>query len=281
MSSTDIRVEPPASRTTKVLRRWIPPRPLWEWVAPPVVLMLILAALEWASRTGHIPRYVFPAPTAIVYALWRDVVSDTLLVNLKVTLVEILLGFGIGTLAALLLGVLIIVSRPVAVIVYPYFVALQTIPKLAIAPLLIVWFGFGVESKIAVAAMASFFPVFINTVVALQLTDRDMLDLMTSLRASQWQTLRMVKLPSALPVIASGMQVGIVLSVLGAVVGEFLGATGGLGYLLSFRNQQLDTPGVFAVLIVLGVLGYSLDALVRALRRRLAFWAELDPTQRT
>lgn len=260
-------------------RRATPRRPFWEIVASPLFLIVSLVALEWATRAFRIPAYVVPAPSKVLAALWADL-NGGLAVHLRATLTEIAAGFLIGTVVALIIGVLMTQWRFVEVTLYPYVVALQTVPKLAIAPLFIVWFGFGIESKIAVAALTSFFPVLINTVVGLRLADADMLDLMTSLRATRWQTLRMVKLPNALPVISAGIEVAIVLSVLGAVVGEFLGASEGLGYLLVFRNQKLDTAGVFAVLIVLGVLGYALDWGVRMIRRRLAFWAPADDVHR-
>jgi len=264
-------------------QRWHPlgGRPLWEWLAPVVVLAVVLTSLEWATGAFHIPRYIMPPPSHIFAALWDDLSTGSLLVHARVTLIEIIAGFAIGTLFAFLLGMGIAEWRVLEATVYPYLVALQTMPKLAIAPLFIVWFGFGAGSKIAVATMASFFPVLINTVVGLRLTDRDLLDLMVSLRATRWQTLWMAKLPNALPVVFAGVEVAIVLSVLGGVIAEFLGASAGLGYLLVFRTQRLDTPGVFALLIVLALLGNALNLTVRMLRRRLVHWTQVDtPGQR-
>ncbi len=261
-------------------RRALGGRPLWEWLAPLVLLGVGLTILEWVTGTFHIPRYIVPAPSQVIAALWDDIVSGSLFIHTRVTLVEIVAGFAIGTLSAFIAGVAISQWRPVEATVYPYLVALTTMPKLAIAPLFIVWFGFGMGSKVAVAAMASFFPVLINTVVGLRLTSPDLLDLMVSLRATRWQMLWMVKLPNAVPVIFAGVEVAIVLSVLGGVVAEFLGASAGLGYLLVFRTQRLDTPGVFAVLIILGALGNALNWTVRLLRRRLAFWIEGEGSDR-
>ncbi len=261
-------------------RRALGGRPLWEWFAPMIALGLGLTILEWATGAFRIPHYIMPAPSQVLLALWDDIASGNLVVHARVTLTEIVIGFAIGTLSAFIMGVTISHWRVVEATFYPYLVALQTMPKLALVPLFIVWFGFGIGSKIAVAAMASFFPVLINTMVGLRLTTQSLLDLMVSLRATRWQTLWMVKLPNAAPVIFAGVEVAIVLSVLGGVVAEFLGASAGLGYLLVFRTSRLDTSGVFAVLIILAMLGNVLNWSVRMLRRRLTYWVEAEAPDR-
>jgi NitT/TauT family transport system permease protein len=147
-------------------------------------------------------------------------------------------------------------------------------PKIAIAPLIIVWFGFGIGSKVVIAATVAFFPVLVNVIVGLKTIDQSKLDLMRSLDATRWQTFRMVKLPNALPFVFAGLDVAVVFSVLGAIVGEFVGAQQGLGNLILQFNFSLDIAGVFAVLILLSVLGVALHLIMQALQKRLIFWAE-------
>jgi NitT/TauT family transport system permease protein len=158
--------------------------------------------------------------------------------------------------------------------IYPYVVALQTLPKIAIAPLIIVWFGFGISSKVVIAAMVGFFPVLVNVIVGLKTIDQSKLDLMRSLNATRWQTFRLVKFPNALPFVFAGLDIAIVFSVLGAIVGEFVGAQRGLGNLILQFNFSLDIAGVFAVLILLSVMGVALHLIMQAIQRRVIFWAE-------
>src|SRR5262249_54493550 len=144
--------------------------------------------------------------------------------------------------------------------------------KVAIAPLIVAWAGFGIESKVLIVALVSFFPMLVNTIVGLKATPEDKIELMRSLAASRWKIFYMVKLPEALPFIFAGLNIGIVLAVLGAIVGEFVGAKAGLGYQILQMNYNLDIAGVFAILILLGAIGIALDYLTLLLRRRLVFW---------
>src|SRR5437870_5496764 len=144
------------------------------------------------------------------------------------------------------------------------------------APLIIVWFGFGISSKVIIAAMVGFFPVLVNVIVGLKTVDQGKLDLMGSLDATRWQTFRLVKFPNALPFVFAGLDIAIVFSVLGAIVGEFVGAQRGLGTLILQFNYNLDTAGVFAVMILLAVLGVALHVLMQVIQRRVIFWAEPD-----
>ena len=142
---------------------------------------------------------------------------------------------------------------------------------------MVIWFGFGLESKILMTAVIAFFPILVNTVVGLRHVEQDRLDLMVALKATRWQIFRFVRLPTALPFIFAGLDVGIVLSVIGAIVGEFVGASGGLGYLLLVYNADLKIAAVFALLIILAVLGIILHGCVMMVQRRVMFWAEAAP----
>ena len=149
-------------------------------------------------------------------------------------------------------------------------------PKIAIAPLIVVWFGFDTSSKVVIAATVAFFPVLVNVIVGLKTIDAGKLELMRSLNASRWQTFRLVQFPNALPFVFAGLDIAIVFSVLGAIVGEFVGAQRGLGNLILQFNVSLDIAGVFAVLVMLSVMGVALHLVMQAIQKRVIFWAEPD-----
>jgi NitT/TauT family transport system permease protein len=235
-------------------------------------LVVFMASWELAVRVLRVPEIVLPAPSNVLATLQAIVVSGAVFKHLGITLTEVLAGFVLGACTALLLGSLIAQFRVMDRILYPYIVAFQAVPKVALAPLLVIWFGFGLESKILMTAVIAFFPILVNTVAGLRTVDQDRIDLMSALNASRWQTFRYVRLPSALPFIFAGLDVGIVLSVIGAIVGEFVGANGGLGYLLLVYNSELRIAAVFAVLVILGALGITLHAIVQVVQRRVMFW---------
>jgi NitT/TauT family transport system permease protein len=239
-------------------------------------LILFLAAWELIVRLLNVPEIVLPPPTSILEALRAIVISGAVLSHLGVTVTEVLAGFGLGAVAALVLGTLIAQFRLVDRIVYPYVIALQAVPKVALAPLLVIWFGFGISSKILMTAVIAFFPILVNTIAGLRSVEQDRLDLMVALNASRWQIFRYVRLPTALPFIFAGLDVGIVLSVIGAIVGEFVGANAGLGYLLLVYNADLKIAAVFALLVILAALGIILHAIVQAVQKRVMFWATAD-----
>jgi NitT/TauT family transport system permease protein len=240
----------------------------------PLLFVAVIGLWEGAARAWRIPDFLVPAPSTIVRALGRGFRSGLFVDHVWVTLYEALLGFLIAAVAGVVLGAVIAQFRLVERTLYPYLVALQTLPKIAVAPLIIVWFGFGLSSKIIIAAMVAFFPVLVNVIVGLKTVDQAKLDLMRSLRATRWQTFRLVTFPNALPFVFAGLDIAIVFSVLGAIVGEFVGAQRGLGNLILQYNFALDIAGVFAVLAVLSVLGVALHLGMQAIQRRLIFWAE-------
>jgi NitT/TauT family transport system permease protein len=240
----------------------------------PLVFVAFVALWEWMVRAWEIPPFLAPAPSAIAASLAGGLSSRLYLAHFWVTLYEALLGFLIAAMAGVTLGAVIAQFRLVEQTFYPYLVALQTLPKIAIAPLIIVWFGFGIPSKIIIAATVAFFPVLVNVIVGLKTIDQATLDLMRSLDASRWQTFRLVRLPNALPFVFAGLDIAIVFSVLGAIVGEFVGSQRGLGNLILQFNFSLDIAGVFAVLLLLALMGVTLHLIMQAIQKRLIFWAE-------
>jgi len=244
----------------------------------PLVFVLFVALWEWMVRAWNVPNFLVPAPSTVAGALARGVRTGLYLTNFWITLFEALVGFVIAAVAGIVLGAVIAQFRLVERTFYPYLVALQTLPKIAIAPLIIVWFGFGISSKVIIAGTVAFFPVLVNVIVGLKTVDAAKLDLMRSLRASRWQTFRLVTFPNALPFVFAGLDIAIVFSVLGAIVGEFVGSQKGLGNLILQFNFSLDVAGVFAVLILLSVMGVALHLVMQAVQRHVIFWAEPDET---
>jgi NitT/TauT family transport system permease protein len=230
--------------------------------------------LGWhaAIRIWEVQPLVFPAPLDVAASLWQGLVGGELWPHLGVTMYEILAGFFAGAAIGFVLGALIAQVAVLEAVLYPYVVAFQTLPKVALAPLCVVWFGFGVTSKVVITATVVFFPVLVNTIAGLRAASTDQVDLLVSCCATRWQIFRMAQFPQALPYIFAGLDIGIVLAVIGALVGEFVGAQAGLGYLILQRNSTLDTPGVFAILIVLSLIGVALHGAMKLVSRKLVFW---------
>jgi NitT/TauT family transport system permease protein len=240
----------------------------------PAVFIAFVLVWEWIVRAWKVQAFIVPPPSAIWKALLGGLSSRLFLEHFWITFYETLLGFVIAAVAGIVFGAVIAQFQLIEKTFYPYLVALQTLPKIAVAPLIIVWFGFGISSKVVIAAMVAFFPVLVNVIVGLKTVDQSKLDLMRSLNASRWQTFRLVKFPNALPFVFAGLDIAIVFSVLGAIVGEFVGAQKGLGNLILQYNFSLDIAGVFAVLILLSVLGVALHLVMQVLQKKLIFWAE-------
>ncbi|NUT29086.1 MAG: ABC transporter permease [Streptomyces sp.] len=245
-----------------------------ELLLVPAVFVTVVLTWEFAVPALGVDDYVLPRPSQILLAL-RTLLSDPLFWgHLRVTVLESLYGFLLGVGAAVVLGTVIAQVRLVERALMPYVVAFQTVPKVALAPLFVVWFGFGMTSKVVMAAVISFFPMLVNVIEGLRSADADRIQMLTVFGASRFQVFRMVRLPSALPFVFAGLDIGIVFSILGAVVGEFIGAKEGLGYLLLQTNYNFDIAAMFAVLAVLSVLGLIAHFIIRFAQRRLVFWSE-------
>lgn len=240
--------------------------------------LLIFLAILWESigRAGLVPEFVLPAPSAIGRRLYELFASGIIWPHLQATAIAVLSGFALGVGTGFFFGALVAMLPAVEKYVYPYIVALQTVPKIAIAPLFLIWFGYGLMSKVVIAALVCFFPVLVAVMSAFHTTDRDQLNMMHAFGASRWQIFKELRVWAALPTIFAGLEVSAVFAVIGALVGEFVGAHVGLGYLITALNFNIDVPGVFAVLIILSVLGTVLHATVRTIGRRLVFWIRSD-----
>jgi NitT/TauT family transport system permease protein len=236
-------------------------------------LIGLLAFWEFVVYFFVVPSYVFPAPREVVFALWNGMASGIYPYHLGVTLFEVLTGFVAGSLIGLTIGIGLVTVPFLNRVFYPYIIAIQTIPKVAIAPLMIVWFGFGIQSKIILVGMACMFPVLVNTVAGLRATESDRLALVRAMCGTPLQILRYVQLPSALPYIFAGLNTGIVLAIIGAIVGEFVGARVGIGVLILQANFALDLASVFALLAILSATGVILNMLMQMAERRICFWS--------
>ena len=236
--------------------------------------VLVMAVWHFAVLLLEVSPLIFPGPWAVARALVELFQSGEIVKHLGVTLYEILAGFAFGAIFGLVLGALIGQSALLEAVLYPYVVAFQTVPKVAVAPLFVLWFGFDTTSKVVITATIVFFPVLANTIVGLRSAPRDQIELMKAFTASPWHVFRMVRLPQALPYVFAGLDIGIVLAVIGAIVGEFVGAQAGLGYLILQRNFSMDAAGMFAILVVLSLIGLVLHSLMKFIARRVIFWTD-------
>jgi NitT/TauT family transport system permease protein len=249
----------------------------WEIVLVPVGMVAFVALWTLVRRLGNYPTFILPTPREVWSKLLVVVADGTLCYHSVVTLTEILGGLALGLTAATLLGYLLAKSPVVERFLSPYIVASQSVPIVALAPLLIIWFGFGLFSKVLVCALTIFFPVLINTIVGLRSVEQDLVDLMRSLEASRWQVFRLLEVPAALPVLLGGLKVGVTLSVIGAVVGEFAQSDRGLGFLVNLANRGLfDTPLMFVAFLALMTIALGLYGLVSGLEALLLAWKRED-----
>jgi ABC-type nitrate/sulfonate/bicarbonate transport system permease component len=244
-----------------------------QWLG---VLSLLVALLIWGlvARYSNLPAFILPSPGQVWDRFLHALGDGTLLANAWVTLQEVLLGLLVGTAFATLIGYLIAKSHLFERLVSPYLVASQAVPIVAIAPLLVIWFGPGMSSKVLICALIVFFPVLVNTVVGVRAVPASLHDLMGSLRATRWQTLRFLEVPAALPIFLGGLRIGATLSVIGAVVGELVGADRGLGFLVNVGRGQYDTALVFVAIFALVGLALILYGAVSAAERRLLRWQD-------
>ena len=238
----------------------------------PVSLGVLIAAWHFSVQFFQVPSYIVPSPAATATALYRIFAGGLIWENFGITLLEAFSGFGIGFCAAFVMAIAITEVRLFEKTVYPYVAALQSMPKVALAPLIVLWFGFGIESKITMSALLCFFPMLVNFVGGFRAADEMRIRLLRVLDASPWQIIRHVRLPSALPFILAGVELGAIYAMLGAIVAEFVGARHGIGYWLMQMNATMDSAGSFAILALLAAYGICIQALLRFARRKLLFW---------
>jgi NitT/TauT family transport system permease protein len=251
-------------------------RRLSDHLAALSIIAGIIVLWELTCRFGLVSALVLPAPSVVArefYGVCREIIAGGPLRNdTLVTLYESVAGFVAALVFACTAGTLIAEVPLLRRVMMPYIVAVNAAPKIAFAPLIVVWFGFGTSSKIVMAALIAFFPLLINVVSGLAGADPQKLKLMRSLAASAWMTFTKVKLPDALPSIFAGMKIAIVFAVVGAVVGEFVGAEAGLGLVIKRTDYQLDVALTFAIIVLLSLMGILLFYAVEWSERRALFW---------
>ncbi len=263
---------PPLNKqTSTAAHRWFNSR-RWGLISFPVGIALFVGLWYLVARWGNYPAFILPDPGSVLSELKLISLNGLLWFHVKATLIEMAGGLALGLTSATLLGYILAKSPLWERLLGPYIVASQSVPAVAIAPLLIIWFGTGKTSKVLICGLVVFFPILVNTIVGIRSVDEGLKTLMRSLHASKWQTFIRLEIPAALPVLLGGLKIGVTLSVIGAVVGEFVGADRGLGYLLNLAKGLFNTPLMFATLIVLTIISLSLYLLITGLEKWLLFW---------
>jgi NitT/TauT family transport system permease protein len=260
---------------TSRLGKWLP------WVSTAVSLVVIVAIWKLVIAVFDVSPFVLPQPEDVLKGV-RDLVdSKGFWADVRVTLTETLVGFLIALVLGVALGTLLGRVVWLEQAMRPVIVASQVVPKVALIPLFIIWFGFGITSKIIIVALLAFFPILLNVILGVRSVDTGHRDVMRSLNAGRWQTFRRLEYPSTLPYVLAGMEVGIVFAVVGAVVGEYLGGDQGLGYRIVTSLNNLEAETLFAVILVLTLFGFLLYLAVIALKRFLIPWHDstIDSTR--
>jgi NitT/TauT family transport system permease protein len=246
----------------------------WYTAGAVTVFGAVFLLWETLPALGLVNEIILPRATNVAAAIRELLVSDFLWENVRSTMAAILWGFVAGVTTGILIGIGLAVFRPFKRLFYPFVVAFQTIPKIVFAPLFIVWFGFGQNSKIAMATAIGFFPVLINTMVGLENVPQDAIRLMRSLRATPLQTFWKVRILHAAPLIFAGIKSALTYAVIGVIVAEFVGSRKGLGHLLTVYNFQLRIDRAFAIIVFLSIIGSALYFMIEWVDRRLIFWSE-------
>jgi len=249
------------------VRRWLPPIAI---IAILLGLWQLATNLDVIANALHIEPFLVPSPSEIAQSLWTD--RALLADNGWVTLQEVLAGFALSVAAGVAFAVVLHVSPTLRRAFYPLLVASQTVPIVVVAPILVVWLGFGIGPKLAIIALICFFPITVNTLDGLRSVDPDLVKMMRTLDATRWRTLRSVEGPTALPYFFSGAKIAVAVAVIGAVFGEWAGSSSGLGHLIQQASAQLQTARTFAAVVVLSMLAIVLFGLLAVLERKVAWW---------
>ena len=245
-------------------------RQVSRWFPAVLILIGVVALWQLVVATNDIPHWKLPAPKAIAEELWAS--RSLLLEHTWVTLEEVLLGFAIALVSGIVLAGLINLSRTLERVIYPSVIASQTIPIIVIAPLLLIWLGYGLQHKVIVVALISFFPIVVNTVDGLKSADPDMINLLRTLGANRWQVFTKIQVPSSLPFMFSGIKIAVTVSVIGAVIGEWVGSSEGLGYLAIRSKSQFLSERVYATVVLLSLMGIGFFLTAGLLERLLLPW---------
>ncbi len=241
-------------------------------IAPAVTFVLILCIWEISAWIFTINPIILPAPHLIIMAFFNN--SARLFWETGITMLESVLGFLLGSVSAYLAAIVFVHYRTLQSALYPYAIALKSTPLIAIAPLLVLWFGNGIASKVVMSALVAFFPVLVNSVTGLSAIGQDALDLMKSLSATRWQILLKLRIPNSLGYLFSSLKIASSLAVVGAVIGEFTGATEGIGHLITNASYYLETPLMFAAIGMISLGGILFFGLMAFLEKKVVFWQE-------
>jgi NitT/TauT family transport system permease protein len=233
------------------------------------VFVAFLAAWQWGPGLLGIPPYILPTASECWFEFLRMIGRDALFFHIGITALEVLVGFTLGAFLGMLIGYVLGMSSTAEVVLSPYILALQIAPKVAFAPLFVMWFGYTVYPKILVAVLIVFFPIMVNVLTAIRLVDRDLVNLARSFNATRLQVFWKIEFRAAMPSLFSGLRIGSTLAVIGVVVGELVGGNTGLGYLLTYGEGAADTPMVFVSIILLTFIGIIAYLAVIALERRV------------
>lgn len=233
------------------------------------VLLAFLAVWEWVPAAAGVPQFILPPPSRVWSEFLRMLANEGLLWHSGITSLEVIVGFALGSLLGVVIGFVLGLSPKAEVVLSPYILALQIAPKVAFAPLFVMWLGYTVYPKILVAVLIVFFPVMVNVLTAVRTVDPDMVNLARSFSASRLQIFRLIEYPASLPPLFAGLRIAATLAVIGVVVGELVGGNQGLGYLLTFGEGQGNTAMVFVAIIMLTVIGIVAYALVVLVERRV------------
>lgn len=272
---TPAPAKPRRGKATRFVRRAV------RGYASAVVLgVVIITVWEIAARNGWVSPFILPAPSSIWDTLVANLSSGLYWHHLLATVWAAALGFLIAATAAIMLAGLLVSIPPIRKAIFPYVVAFQTLPKVAVAPIVVLWLGFGQLAKLFIVVFVCFFPILINALEGLEIRDRDKLELFQSAGANRWQLFIGLRVPGALPSIFAGLHIGAVFALLGAVVAEFVGTREGLGYLLLLEKSQFNVPGVFAILVLLMAIGLTLSWLMQFLERKISWSRGLDTQAR-
>jgi NitT/TauT family transport system permease protein len=257
----------PAAKPRRRNRRMLLRRFAWVFT-----LAIVLGLWQAVTMFELVDRFLLPPPQAVAEKFYEVLIDGTLWGHARTTLHEVLFGLSMGLTVGVLLGYMIAKNHLLEDLLAPIIVAFQSTPVVAYAPLLVIWFGTGVESKIITCALIVFFPMMMNTIVGIRSVPEGLHDLMRVSQANRWQIFAKLELPAAMPVLITGIKTSATLAVIGAVVGEFIVANSGLGFWINLARQQYDTPLVYVAVIALALMASTLYAVVSLFERRLLAW---------
>jgi NitT/TauT family transport system permease protein len=266
-----------ADRTTTAPRRRrlgrFPVTRVIDGLLSVILAVGLIALAEVAANREWVNSLILPNPSSVWNALVDGFERGIYWRHIRSTVFSTLAGFGSAAVVAITIGGILAAVPRLERIFLPFIVAFQTLPKVAVAPIIILWLGFGTQSKVVIIATICFFPILVNTLQGLRIRDQERLELLRSLGASRWQLFRYLRFPDSLPYVFAGLNIGVVFALIGTVIAEFLGSREGLGVLLVQQQAAFNVPGMFAALILLMIVGLILNGITRLVEKKVVFWA--------